>query len=862
MPTGPSRARTTGDVSRVFTFSFAPGGNAGGRVQIVGAALKTTSVPFIHLLAVSYELEIVATSADSKHIYYLPVVLTVDQVDQDGPGATASMDFVTGALQQFTGGVALADIGLPSPEVSALGLKLQATPIEYLTANSMDGSQPTETSGLNAGGGAIPTPTQIDGFTALNYYSSYHAGIWRKRSLRKLAVGEACTIKFRVSVPAPGMYTANSLRFSLNGAYTKGGGGGLDTFSVFDFNDPKLDRGADGSIGTCRVVAPRTFEITVSFVADVNDFLTLYLNWDQDMAVHGCQMVSGFVDQPWFATGQQLAPPPAYTDNDGFGPIVGQLDYFNATWYRQQNPDVVAAYGADVFPHYREFGRYEGNRPPYKGAPAPFASSNMYTTEVQTPVTPALNGPIAAVLKSSTWTLMLETNGNGLGALLGNFVTFGATGFENSLVRSGGRSHALGLGSSEPAAAATSGFLGISRVVLARDASGMALYCNGGNKVVLPAASVTGIIKLAANASFFLRRMAAWDSKLAEDYLKVISDPRHYPHPDASLGAAAKPRAGLIQYFEDFGADFQLAKRDGPGNVYPAGGSGGGSNDPYYFWQEVAAQNAHRYWRTRYPHWREAIGSHLETINGENALLMDQQYIDYMRAQGQWTDPFNAVEAGKTTPGAPAQSVVRLGVKPTRFLDATTRALIPIEPGQSQPYRILGSAMVTPDTFHNIPGGPALQVNNTFVCRAKCNAQIQGLWGGIWAIRYYFGDETDLQENTGNAPNRVLYSTHAPQEGFHQTKGAIMPFDISADFDVYEKYWEPGKQHTSISGAYLGYNDTPAGFDGSSQYLLLDLTAGGILGGAIDDSTYAALDALAGKATYLEVDHIGVVQNV
>jgi hypothetical protein len=757
-------------INRPGAWTYALIENASGKVAIDGDKIKTTASQLFYATGASRTCRIAATSPDGSTIVTLPVGFTVDFVDNDGPDATASMDFVSGPAPVFTGGAALADVG-EFPVLSPLGLKVVSIPAEYIGKDSMSPAL-WATDGQFGSWAALPI--NADGFTPARFTGNYGSGHFKTTTLRTLRTGELFTAKFRFETDMP----TTGIEIGVGGATP-----GYFGLNLSPTAAPNIGQGTNVS-PVLAVISPTVTDVVFHGVATADG----PVNFDfriggsgGTVIVHGGQVVAGGADQPWLNIG-----------------------------------------------------------------------SSIVSTQA---VSMVLGGPIAAILARPAWTLAIETNGNGITAMLGDILTYGATGSENVLIKSGGRSHATTGDGKLVAPCATGGFLGIARVVVAQDSNGLTLICNGGQPITVPAIAVAGILKLFATSSGFVRRIHAWDQRLADAFLKVISDPGHYVHPDASLGAASKPRAGVATYWEDFGPSFDLANHDGAGDAYSQSG-GANSGDGY------AADFARKkFWRSRYTNWIEPIGSNNQTLNGENALLMDQQWIDTKRAKGEWTDPWNAITVNASLPGAQPNSSVRLSCKPVALLDDKTQALIPKQNGGAEQWKYLGSAMITPDTWAKIADAPSLEVNTTFVSRAKMPPWINGLWTGIWGITYYWGWETDLQESCGNVPNRLHTSVHAPYDGYHRSVDKVTPFDLSADFDVYESYWEPGKQHISLSGAYLGFNPTNRTFDDSKQYLLLDLTMGGAMGGIPDQATTDAV-AAAGGSVSMDVDFIGILSNV
>jgi len=415
-----------------------------------------------------------------------------------------------------------------------------------------------------------------------------------------------------------------------------------------------------------------------------------------------------------------------------------------------------------------------------------------------------LAGAMATLMNSTAWTVCIECHriGSDIGSIIMADTTStiaSETGFTDATV---GRS-----GSTCNAKVGTGGFLGITRLAIAGDSSGVKVSLNGG--VVATSSTpltFSGAILLLTTAQAILRRVSLWNTKLSDTDIRSVSSIGNrtmlYP------GAALIPVNAKEVFFDDFTSSSTLRKRPGSGQSFVSAGS---------FEANIGLYDADPgNWIGRYVHWDQALGSHLQSINGERSLLIDPQFCGDGSLTGGYLGPIDF-----NTP-----SCMAITLQTTASLPAAMQALIPNEQ-QSH-----GSAALS-TKWQCVSGGviaakkAQVGVNSfwTFRCLMPGgNYNHPALWGlgidlqGYPGYRYGVTTELDILEIFGAAVTGYAGSVHANGYGFNytdteQTGG----YDMTAAWHTYEAFWTNGHCDFGLSGMKLCHVDTTS--SNMDQYL-------------------------------------------
>ncbi len=159
-----------------------------------------------------------------------------------------------------------------------------------------------------------------------------------------------------------------------------------------------------------------------------------------------------------------------------------------------------------------------------------------------------------------------------------------------------------------------------------------------------------------------------------------------------------------------------------------------------------------------------------------------------------------------------------------------------------------------------ITRGKAAWTYGFFEIRAKLPCG-RGTWPAIWTLGsggvWPDDGEIDIMEQVGSNPSRVFGTVHTLGGSGGASQGAATQIsDACTAFHDYQLHWTADEIAIGVDGVvYFRYPNPRSGrrlwpFD-QSQYLLLNIAIGGVLGGTVDDSIFPVV---------MEIEHVRVWQ--
>lgn len=421
--------------------------------------------------------------------------------------------------------------------------------------------------------------------------------------------------------------------------------------------------------------------------------------------------------------------------------------------------------------------------------------------------TVTLTGPLAALLTSTTATIVVELDAPVV--LPGAILSSGAT----DLLSIAGYTSASANGGEKVAAVGIGGFLGITRVGLARDATGYSLATNGGEVIqsttVLTASAAVQLFK---SLSGKVRRIIGWSTRLADADLKRFTSIVNRTLVN-SAGKLNLTKAS-VTFEDDFKTNSIATRGAWPGTP--------GSWQQHMSYYQTSFNNGAK-WMPGYVMATDERGG---TLPGNNEW---EWYADpeYAWADG-YTSPF-IFDGDKLTIRAQKASLV----------GSTFAAQLPNRQANGAdtgvPYPYVSGAMTTAPGFG--------QKYGYFEMRAKL-PKGQAIWPAFWLIpQDTLGGppEIDIIEYLGKNPTQFWGTAHAD---YGANKVGVDPYetaiDLSQDFHTYAVLWEPGKIAWFLDGMMLGSKlSQDIIVDSHPYYILVNLAVGdnGNWVGQPDDTT-------------------------
>lgn len=160
-----------------------------------------------------------------------------------------------------------------------------------------------------------------------------------------------------------------------------------------------------------------------------------------------------------------------------------------------------------------------------------------------------------------------------------------------------------------------------------------------------------------------------------------------------------------------------------------------------------------------------------------------------------------------------------------------------------------------------ITRGKASWTNGFFEIRAKLPCG-RGTWPAIWTLGtggvWPDDGELDIMEHVGSNPTRVFGTVHTQVSRGPGTGSDINVPTACTAFHNYQMTWTQDDIRFAVDGVeyyrYLnpGQGNSTWPFD-RSQYLLMNIAIGGVLGGFVDDSIFPVT---------MEVDYVRVYQRL
>ncbi len=156
--------------------------------------------------------------------------------------------------------------------------------------------------------------------------------------------------------------------------------------------------------------------------------------------------------------------------------------------------------------------------------------------------------------------------------------------------------------------------------------------------------------------------------------------------------------------------------------------------------------------------------------------------------------------------------------------------------------------------------GKAAWTYGFFEIRAKLPCG-RGTWPAIWMLGtggvWPDDGEIDIMEQVGSNASRVFGTVHTRAgSGGNSIGAATQIVDACTAFHDYQLHWTANEITIGVDGVvYFRYANPGTGRDrwpfNASQYLLLNIAIGGVLGGSVDDSIFPVV---------MEIDHVRIWQ--
>lgn len=450
---------------------------------------------------------------------------------------------------------------------------------------------------------------------------------------------------------------------------------------------------------------------------------------------------------------------------------------------------------------------------------------------------PVAGGALDTLLKSSQWWLALEFGEitSGFPSNLLGHSTDGTT----TVLQAAGRTHVTALADdSLLSVTGLGGFLGTSRLVIARKGTGTRVWFNGGEKGGSGTAlTLTGDITILPAASAYLRRIEAGGADLTDDQGKTLSSllERSYPDLDNETlyGPAAYGRsAGHIGTI--FGEAGVLATRPS-----------GHERDDTLGYASRAASFVGGQLIEGYQFYLDGVGSFNQLINGE-----EQDYVMNsafgLGDSGGWNGPWTQ---GATRDGAqPGTVLVNTGDLLSN-LPSAARAIINARwnggvggwSGTSPQKFVAGAATTLGRDLGAIP------INSVFECRVK-TADAKHIWDAFWA-EDLDGIELDMFERpTNGIPNDSRLMRPGAHWDFYQQNFSYTNYDMgiktSDDWLTCGAIWlSGGRVAWTICGKVFCIQTLGGNFakNSTTLFLLINLAIGGNYAGATTSETDDAM---------------------
>ena len=159
-----------------------------------------------------------------------------------------------------------------------------------------------------------------------------------------------------------------------------------------------------------------------------------------------------------------------------------------------------------------------------------------------------------------------------------------------------------------------------------------------------------------------------------------------------------------------------------------------------------------------------------------------------------------------------------------------------------------------------ITRGKAAWTYGFFEIRAKLPCG-RGTWPAIWMLGtggiWPDDGEIDIMEQVGSNASRVFGTVHTRAgSGGNSIGAATQVADACTAFHDYQLHWTADEITIGVDGVvYFRYANPGTGRDrwpfDASQYLLLNIAIGGVLGGPVDDGIFPVV---------MEIDHVRIWQ--
>jgi hypothetical protein len=467
--------------------------------------------------------------------------------------------------------------------------------------------------------------------------------------------------------------------------------------------------------------------------------------------------------------------------------------------------------------------------------------------------TPTLSGALLSLLQASAWTLALELNGNGYNHVVpGNILSSGATtGLENVALKMAGYTHVSNADGSEIATFCRSGFLGITRIVMARDGTDMIVAVNKDEPVTMSApAAIGAVCKILGSNNGYVRRLSAWNSKLTNlAQLREISSITNRSF--ANIGQAFLPRPAfevdkwtmtedVIRINNSNGLNFtQSSFTDGANRYYQAG----------QLAANTMSNGKPKPLIPRYAFHNDPMGGKLQSINGEKQLFLDPQWMAAQAALGVDWGGYAPFTYPASVPGAKANSVLRINCQLTANLPASAQAVIPNEQQNSSStalstkWKWVSGCFTTGYGKIEYGKGHCVSFRMRFGSQAVDNLA-KGGWGAGWLYTHSGNHEIDTCETNGGRPFRNNQAVHANNFGYNNSTNKDLAARLVGEFHNYQSDWREDGVYFGVSGLATAFMPMSAyaSFQNTPQFLLGDyaIDPGNIWGQAPDATTDAA----------------------
>lgn len=795
--------------SGTWSFEVPADKNAGGRVQVVGATLRTTSVKFDFEGIKQYTIRVIATRLAPTYIQVeRDFVLNVSNVA--GDTMPVELDFVN---ESFVG-AAKADLTVVAP----------ARTVRDNLGNN-----------VNIGANAI-ADTDI-GVWVNGKSASYYVG----RALRPddangwTLVGEAWATK---SIdPVPALATTKypyPARLSQNNAFEgrirppvlanpPNGSAAVVHVAVF-FDDADPNAGNTASLRMSWNAGANTETWNLQFLDPTSANELALVNAESGYTPNGV------ISQPiWAVRGADGWTEVAFAVN-----AVPAAD-FMLDWIRNdQDANTLVIGYANVYGGTERLPLRDTGA----GPGAEVVQADDHT----------LNGPLAAILQGVQGTFIMEVQGIsydtmgvvGMGAasVAGNLLRVGAA---NLLKPSGptavqgpdGTTRALGI----------SGWRGITIVGMAWDATGVSVYANGGKILSSAGIAPAGAVKLLQGISGRIRKLSGSTVKIGNPQLRELTMlwNKEFVRP----GSAFAPGICNITHWNDYdGADLNCALRR-QSNRAPEPVPG----QPWYPEGSVMAQS--------YDLTQQLTGE----VDFGSAIFIPRYHFHNWSRNGQgnsgqvaqingepqfFTDPVGSgVEGEAIVNHEVANSTFRFRIRLTSSLTPAQQAVVPNDPQTGAKMKYVGAAASTYQHF--------TQRYGVFSSRDKMPA-FKGGWPAWW-LYWVDGQEIDIEEFWGINPTLKTFTLHEPDINVHEDVNHNLGFNGGDDFHDRTLVWRQGTLVKYLNGEQVGQHNQTAAFDADPMYLLYDFA---IYPAHVDASTDAYLEANPNAA--IEVDRTTVMQ--